>query len=194
MNSLSEVDKQCARIDIGKMIFDTMAKKEKELVEDILRALCNGEQQCVCGPLSNEGMIFNGSFLVEREAETSFDQKVNDLAKKYESELTFKYIGPMPPVSFANLKLELTDHALIDHARRTLGLSESATMFEIKSAYHCLAARCHPDKNSDMTHAERQFREITDAVRVLETYCQNYRYSFDKHAIEETVLIHSAEF
>jgi len=193
MNSLSELEKHCARLEIGKMIFDALANKEREIVDEIQATLCNGAQSCVCGPLSGEGMIFNGSFLVEKESEASFDQKVNDLAQKYDSALSFKYIGPMPPISFIHLKLELTDHDLIDNARRILGLPETATSYEIKSAYRSLAAQRHPDKNSDVSQAEKQFKEITDAVRILETYCQNYRYSFDRRTIEETVLIHSLE-
>ena len=53
-----------------------------------------------------------------------------------------------------------------DH-RKTLGVSESATPDEIKSAYRKLAKKYHPDTNSDDPEAARKFREVTEAYQAL---------------------------
>jgi len=193
MNTLSDNDKRCTQIEIGKIIFDFISQKEKLVVEDILNALRNGDQNYACAQLLNENMIFNTSFLIDKRSETEFDQKLNSLAKKYKDEVNFKYIGPMPPTSFVTLKLEMSDIELIDNSRKLLGLSDAATMCEIKSAYREFASQYHPDKNKNTELAEKKFKEIVDAYHVLETYCQNYRYSFSKEAIENTVLIHYSE-
>jgi hypothetical protein len=52
-------------------------------------------------------MIMNAAFLVERERERSFDERVKEISRKYESMLTFKYTGPWPPYNFVNIKLKL---------------------------------------------------------------------------------------
>ncbi len=48
-----------------------------------------------------------------------------------------------------------------------LGVSESATTAEIKSAYKRLAKQFHPDKNPGNRSAEERFKEISEAYNVL---------------------------
>lgn len=55
---------------------------------------------------------------------------------------------------------------------RRLGVEPSATTAEIHTAYRALAARFHPDRQSDATEADRQFaerrmREINQAWAIL---------------------------
>jgi hypothetical protein len=51
-------------------------------------------------------MLLNASFLIERDSENQFVQQVRDLDSKYEGNMNFKYIGPLSPYNFVNLKLE----------------------------------------------------------------------------------------
>jgi curved DNA-binding protein CbpA len=48
-----------------------------------------------------------------------------------------------------------------------LGLQPSATLPEIKKAYHRLALQYHPDKNNNDPYAAVQFTEIKEAYEVL---------------------------
>jgi len=50
--------------------------------------------------------ILNASFLINRSREVEFQQEVYRLDARYESKLNFKYVGPLPPYNFVNLKLE----------------------------------------------------------------------------------------
>jgi hypothetical protein len=51
-------------------------------------------------------MLLNASFLIDRETEDRFVQQVRDLDVKYDGNINFKYIGPLSPYNFVNLKLE----------------------------------------------------------------------------------------
>lgn len=72
----------------------------------------------------------------------------------------------------------------IDEARRLLGLGESATLKEIKSAYRALAHHHHPDKNGHATREnEEMMKKLNRAYEVLIDYCNDYQYSFKEEAV-----------
>jgi len=52
--------------------------------------------------------ILNASFLIDRSKEDDFRNEVYRLDSKYQGKVNFKYVGPLPPYSFVNLKLEAT--------------------------------------------------------------------------------------
>jgi len=49
----------------------------------------------------------------------------------------------------------------------SLGISRNATSGEIRTAYHKLAMRFHPDHNPNNKQAEEKFKEINEAYHVL---------------------------
>jgi curved DNA-binding protein len=50
---------------------------------------------------------------------------------------------------------------------KTLGITKSATVDEIKKAYRKLAVKYHPDKNAGDKSSEERFKEISEAYDVL---------------------------
>jgi DnaJ-class molecular chaperone len=67
----------------------------------------------------------------------------------------------------------------IDEARKVLGLSEAATLKEIKRAYRIRSHRHHPDKHGgNASDEDGIMKKINWAYRLLMEYCSNYKYSF----------------
>lgn len=50
-------------------------------------------------------MILNAAFLVERQRQGDFDQRVHEIAAEHE-ELTFQFTGPWPPYNFVAIRLK----------------------------------------------------------------------------------------
>src|SRR5215813_5771546 len=78
--------------------------------EDGIRdADVTGVQTCAL-PISNkpigDKMIMNAAFLVSRDKEQGFDQRVKEIGARFDK-LTFKYTGPWPPYNFVNIRLKL---------------------------------------------------------------------------------------
>lgn len=69
-----------------------------------------------------------------------------------------------------------------------LGLSQSATQVEIKTAYRKLALRYHPDKNGGSSYAEERFKQISEAYRVLSNPRKKARHdwSLEYEAYQQT--------
>jgi molecular chaperone DnaJ len=63
-----------------------------------------------------------------------------------------------------------------------LGISQTATEQEIKSAYRRLAVKFHPDKNPGDAAAEESFKEAAEAYSVLSDAEQRRRYDRFGHA------------
>ncbi|MCD6416551.1 MAG: J domain-containing protein [Planctomycetes bacterium] len=67
----------------------------------------------------------------------------------------------------------------VRHAADALGLGETITRRELRSAYRTLAARHHPDRHAleERADAAERFKEIQSAYRLLQELMENYRYS-----------------
>ena len=61
----------------------------------------------------------------------------------------------------------------IEWARKTLGLSSTVKLADVKSAYRSLAKKHHPDKKGD---AEKMVA-ISKANKIIVEYIENYTYS-----------------
>ncbi|MBC8231036.1 GvpL/GvpF family gas vesicle protein [bacterium] len=178
-----------AKIKIGRVIHGRIAKQTDAFRTNIRNFLRPYAVDVASNQLLTEDMLMNGAFLVDKEREAEFDEKVNEISDKYEGKLQFKYIGPMPAYSFTNIELTITKFELIDNARKMLGLGEEATMTEIQDAYRKLATEYHPDRHPDAAEAQEKFKKIAEAYEILEVYCQNYRYSFGKEQVEKTIAV-----
>jgi molecular chaperone DnaJ len=67
----------------------------------------------------------------------------------------------------------------------TLGVSKTATFAEIKSAYRCMAKKCHPDLHPGDAAAEVQFKEVNEAYEVLSDDQKRSAYDRYGHAAFE---------
>ena len=50
--------------------------------------------------------VLNASFLIERTRESDFQKEVFRLDSQYQGKVNFKYVGPLAPYNFVNVKLE----------------------------------------------------------------------------------------
>lgn len=196
------------KLKLGKLIQQEAETRRQIFIKDISAFLNNLardftqnkliEDACPVGSqrLSFGDMIANFSFLIERERESELDRKMQELGKKYEGKLRFKYIGPMPPYSFVNINLSLGNFELVNEARKLLGLGEEAVFKEIKKAYYALSHQYHPDR---LKGDEERMKKITQAYNILENYCQSCdeflgkdegrKYSFKEEDVKNSIMI-----
>jgi len=71
----------------------------------------------------------------------------------------------------------------IEAARKLLGLGETASLEQIRSAYRSMARQHHPDKKG--TGDAEAMKEINQAYHLLMDICNHYRYSFRKEDLSQ---------
>jgi len=77
--------------------------KYAELVYAILQEL--SFEAKVNNPVGIKNLL-NASFLIDKSHESEFKEQVYKLDAKFQGKMNFKYVGPLPPYNFVNLKLE----------------------------------------------------------------------------------------
>jgi DnaJ-class molecular chaperone len=74
-------------------------------------------------------------------------------------------------------------------AKTLLGLSEKATLSDIKSRYKTMMQQWHPDKHHDDSDtAHTMSTQINEAYATLLEYCSQYEYDFNEEHLKEKTL------
>lgn len=94
------------RIEIGKTVESALEKEREIYKNEILNALSALAYDVKENYTYGELMIINAAFLVNKQKEEKFDQKVNEFVEKYNYKIKFKYVGTVPPFNFVNLVIE----------------------------------------------------------------------------------------
>jgi len=184
------------QMKIGVMIKNALDSKRKKYSDEIHNAL---NFFCVSSNIHDvmdDRMIINTAFLVNNDKKIDFEHKIEELNREYEDQFNFRCVGPLPAYSFYTLEVKKMEFDVIDCARDTLSLNESATRDEIKKAFHSKALKLHPDKNQNNIENEVEFEELKEAYNYICDYCQaaeqisfNGRYSFTKEDVEKNKIL-----
>lgn len=180
---------QSMRIELGRKVKSALDEKKKEYMPEITSVLkrlsCDSEEN----KIPDQDTLMNAAFLVEKNREHEFYDKLDEMEKKYSHKLKFLAVGPLPPYNFTKLSVKRIDFDDVEEARKTLGLSCEVSISEINSAYNRMVRRYHPDLNPDDPAAEEKFKKIKNAYDLLTKYCEHYLCSLRKTKVEETILV-----
>jgi gas vesicle protein GvpL/GvpF len=111
--SKSQQSTYFARMQLGRLVEQALAERADAYVRDIYEYLRDGAIASRSNKPIGDKMIMNAAFLVEREKTDIFDQKVTEIAQRYESKLSFRYTGPWPPWNFVTIRLQLERSAVV---------------------------------------------------------------------------------
>jgi hypothetical protein len=95
------------RMQLGRLIETALTEHADAYVREVYSILRDTAVASRANKPIGDKMIMNAAFLVERDREAEFDQKVKEIAAKYEGKLSFKYTGPWPPYNFVHIRLKL---------------------------------------------------------------------------------------
>jgi hypothetical protein len=104
--ALSCNEAQRLLIEAGKLVERVVTEWKARYAEQVCAILGQLAQDTQLNKLIGIHNILNASFLINRSREVEFQQEVYRLDSEFRGKVNFKYVGPLPPYNFINLKLE----------------------------------------------------------------------------------------
>jgi hypothetical protein len=95
-----------ARMQYGRLVDAALQAHSEKYVAEIFEGLRDVSVASRANKPIGDKMIMNAAFLVSRDKEQAFDQRVKEIGARFDK-LTFKYTGPWPPYNFVNIRLKL---------------------------------------------------------------------------------------
>lgn len=103
----SEAASYYERIQLGGVAQQLIASLKQEVEQDIFNPLRNLAEAAKTNDPIGEKMLLNAAFLIDRDKETEFDHKVNQLYEKWKDKVEFSYSGPWAAYNFVNIRLTI---------------------------------------------------------------------------------------
>ena len=91
------------RVELGEMVRGALNAKREKLKNIFMGVLKKASCDTRVNKNFGDNMIVNGAFLVEKSKVKEFDNYLDVLDKNYRPNVTFKYIGPVPPCNFVEI-------------------------------------------------------------------------------------------
>jgi Gas vesicle synthesis protein GvpL/GvpF len=91
------------RIELGELVAAELRARSRRDAEEILERVRPLFLDVSVDDEPIEHQVLRASFLVDRARVKAFDDAMNDLARRHDGRLHFKYVGPLPPHSFVSL-------------------------------------------------------------------------------------------
>lgn len=92
-----------AKMEVGKMVQEALAKKKEKEALNIVDALRRTAFDHKLNKTVGDEMFMNAAFLVDRGREKEFDNVMDDLSQEHKDRIKFMYAGPLPPYNFVNI-------------------------------------------------------------------------------------------
>lgn len=91
------------RLQLGTMVYNEIEERRGVEARRLARALSPLAERYETNKVLTDMMILNAAFLVHQSRVGEFDARVNELDRRYNDRMTFKYVGPVPPFNFVEL-------------------------------------------------------------------------------------------
>jgi len=159
------------QMKVGLMVKKALDKKRERYADEIQNVLKAISQNFKIHELMDDNMVMNTAFLIDKDKQKNFEEKIEELNNRFNERLNFRCVGPLPPYSFYTLEIKKMQFEEIYWARKKLDLGDIVDRAKIKEAYRTKAVYTHPDRNPEKPDIGKEFNEMNKAYKILEDYC-----------------------
>ncbi len=97
------------RIKLGGIAQKVFEDLQNELKAEVFTPLQEASEAAKANEPTGETMLLNAAFLIDRDKEQQFDEKVNEAYEKWKDKVKFHYSGPWPAYNFVNIRLKVEE-------------------------------------------------------------------------------------
>ena len=97
---------QAERVRVGELVAEAVDSRRAEVEAALLDELSPLADRVQVEPPSSERSALNAQVLIDRQRRAALDEKVHELGEGLRGLLGFRYVGPLPPYSFATVSLQ----------------------------------------------------------------------------------------
>ncbi|MFH1627196.1 MAG: GvpL/GvpF family gas vesicle protein, partial [Pseudomonadota bacterium] len=93
------------QIQLGEMVkkaLDTKRMREEKAILNLFKEFWVERK---INNTFGDQMVTNSAFLVQKDREKEFDDKVGELLRHYDGRMKLKYVGPIPPCNFVEISI-----------------------------------------------------------------------------------------
>jgi hypothetical protein len=154
-------------VGLGQVVKGCLDRRRDACRERMLEVLRPLAADVAPNALVAEEMVMNVAFLVDEARQQEFDERVRELDSLFDSQITFRVIGPLPPYSFGTVQITRLDEEQAEQARRELGLPAVFAEAQVRKAYRRLAAREQRNVQSAVGGSADGLARLRQASQVL---------------------------
>jgi hypothetical protein len=103
---METAEAQAARARVGEMVAKAVDARRAEVQAALLDELSPLADDVKVEPPSSERSALNAQVLIRRDRRAALNEKVHQLGDGLQGLLAFRYVGPLPPYSFADVSLK----------------------------------------------------------------------------------------
>lgn len=93
------------RIKLGELAQKLFMFLQQQIEQEIYQPLSDMAEEAKMNDVVGERMLLNAAFLIDRNKEAAFDEKVNQIFQRWNDKMEFKYTGPWPVYNFIDIQL-----------------------------------------------------------------------------------------
>jgi hypothetical protein len=101
----SNAPTQNEKMELGKLFEDRLNREREEQTERVLELFKGDVREAKANVPKGEKMVMDLAFLVDRDAQKKFEERIYQVAGAFPTEYVFDYSGPWAPFHFVDLDL-----------------------------------------------------------------------------------------
>ena len=101
-----DAETHAARVRLGELVSHAVDARRAEVESALLGRLAPVAAEVRVEPGTSERLALSAQVLVHRDNRPALDETIRELGDALSGVLAFRYVGPLPPYSFADLSLQ----------------------------------------------------------------------------------------
>ncbi len=165
--------RSAAALGVGRLVAEKLGKRRGELELRVLKELEPYAKEARPNAVASDTLVCDIALLVEQDEARHIDEALHRLDAEFDGRLNFRSVGPLPPYSFATVRVHRVTRDEIERAVALLALGSTFDLASIFEQYRQLALTRHPDVLRANPQAAKDFEDLTWARATLASVCQN---------------------